>query len=217
MSDPGLTFFYTPQTRAATTLVLLEELAVPYRLHVLDLMAGQGREPAYLSINPLGKVPAIRDGDAVVTEQVAIFLHLADRFAERGLAPAIGDPLRGPYLRWMVFYAAAYEPALVDRGLDRPPGRQSLSPYGSFDGMLDTVRSQLATGPFLLGGRFSAADILWAEGVRWGRSFDLLPADAMMDGYVARIRERPGFAKAAAVEARVLAARSETGAEPSQG
>ncbi len=201
MPESDLTFFYAPRTRADTTLVLIEELAVPYRLQVVDVRAGAGRDPAYLAINPLGKVPAIRDGDAVVTEQVAIFLHLADRYPQAGLAPPIGDPLRGPYLRWMVFYAAAYEPALIDRGLERSTEPHGRSPYGTFDGMMAAIDQQLAPGPFLLGDRFTAADILWAEALRWGRAFDLLPADATRDAYVARIGERPGFARAAAIGA----------------
>src|SRR5580698_4431329 len=109
MADTGIILYHAPQTRSTGALILLEELGAPYALHVLNMKAGEQRQPAYLAINPMGKVPAVRDGDAVVTEQVAIFIHLADRFPEKQLAPAIGDPLRGPYLRWLAFYGSSFE------------------------------------------------------------------------------------------------------------
>ena len=122
----------------------------------------------------MGKVPAIRHGDALVTEQVAIYLYLADLFPEAGLAPPIGDPLRGPYLRWMVFYAACFEPAVVDRALNREPGALAMSPYGDYDTMLGALTAQLKRGPWLLGERFTAADVLW------GTALDL--DDHVQDG-----------------------------------
>jgi glutathione S-transferase len=96
-------------------LILLEEIGAPYQLHVLNMKTDEQRRPEYLAINPMGKVPALKHDGALITEQVAIFLYLADLFPEAGLAPPIGDPLRGPYLRWMVFYGSCFEPAVVDR------------------------------------------------------------------------------------------------------
>ena len=110
-----VTLFHSPNSRSGSALVLLEELGADYELKVLNLKTGEQRQPAYLAVNPMGKVPAIRHGDAVVTEQVAVYLYLADLYPEAGLAPAIGDPLRGPYLRWMAFYGSSFEPALMDR------------------------------------------------------------------------------------------------------
>src|SRR5579859_88724 len=101
-ADDTITLFHAPQTRSAGVFTLLEELGAPYELQVLNMKAGEQRRPGYMTINPLGKVPAIRHRGAVVTEQVAIYLYLADLFPEAGLAPAIGDARRGPYLRWMV-------------------------------------------------------------------------------------------------------------------
>ncbi len=123
----ALTLFHAPHTRSLGVLLLLEELGAPYELHVLDRGQDENRAPAFLAINPLGKVPALRDGEAIVTEQVAIFTYLADKFPAANLAPAIGDALRGPYLRWMVFYAAAFEPALVDRARGHGPGTRAMS------------------------------------------------------------------------------------------
>jgi glutathione S-transferase len=105
-----ITLHHAPNTRSTGALILLEELGAPFELHLLNMKAGEQREPAYLAINPMGKVPAVTHGDALVTEQVAVFLYLADLFPQAGLAPAIGDPLRGPYLRWMVFYGSCFEP-----------------------------------------------------------------------------------------------------------
>jgi glutathione S-transferase len=125
------------------------------------MKAGEQRQRGYLAVNPLGKVPAIRHRGALVTEQVAIFLYLADLFPKAGLAPAVGEPLRGPYLRWMVYYAACYEPAMVDQAMKRAPGPPSMSPYGDFDTMLGAILERLADSPYLLGEIFSATDVLW--------------------------------------------------------
>ena len=148
---------HSPQTRSTGTLMLLEELGAPYELHVLDMKAGEQREPAYLAVNPMGKVPAIRHGDALVTEQSALIIYLADLFPEAGLTPGIADPIRGPYLRWIVFYAASFEPAVVDRALKREPGPKPMVPYGDFDTTIATVVDQLTRAPCICGERFTAA------------------------------------------------------------
>jgi glutathione S-transferase len=126
-----ITLFHAPNSRSGGALTLLEELGAPYDLHVLNLQAGEQRQPAYLAVNPMGKVPAILHGDALVTEQVAIYIYLADLFPQAGLAPGLTDKRRGPYLRWMAFYAACFEPALVDKAMKREPGPAMMSPYGS--------------------------------------------------------------------------------------
>ncbi len=92
---------------------------MPYRLHVLNMKTGEQRQPDYLAINPMGKVPAIRHGDALVTEQAAVYLYLADLFPEAGLAPALSDPSRAAYLRWLVYYGSCFEPAMMDKHLKR--------------------------------------------------------------------------------------------------
>ena len=120
-SKDRITLYYSPQTRATGARVLLEELGAPYDLHVLNMKAGEQRQPAYLAINPLGKVPVIRHGEALVTEQVAIYIHLADLFPEAGLTPALDDPCRGPYLRWIAYYGSSFEPALIDKFMKREP------------------------------------------------------------------------------------------------
>ena len=155
-----LTFFHAPQSRSAGVRILLEELGAPYRLHVLNLKAGEQRQSTYLAINPMGKVPALKDGDALITEQVAIYIYLADRFPQAGLAPAIGEPLRGPWLRWIAYYGSCFEPAVIDRSLQREPAARATSPYADYDTMLQTLTDQLARGPWLLGERYTSADVL---------------------------------------------------------
>src|SRR3954464_2105120 len=132
MTSDRITLYHAPNTRSSGAFLLMEELGAPYDLHVVNMKAGEQRRPEYLAINPMGKVPALKHGDTLVTEQVAIFLYLADPFPEAALAPLIGNPLRGPYLRWMVFYAAAFEPAVIDQATQRDAAPVPMSPYGDF-------------------------------------------------------------------------------------
>ena len=155
-SADRITLYYAPQTRATGTRVLLEELGAPYDLHVLNMKAGEQRQPAYLAINPLGKVPAVSHRGQLVTEQVAVYICLADLFPEAGLTPALDDPLRGPYLRWIAYYGSSFEPALIDRFMQRTPAPVTQSPYADYDTMLGALEAQLANGPYLLGERMTA-------------------------------------------------------------
>jgi glutathione S-transferase len=212
--DRRVTLYHSPNTRSSGALTLLEELGAPYELHVLNMRAGEQRQPAYLAVNPMGKVPALKHGDALITEQVAIFLYLADLFPEAGLAPPIGDPLRGPYLRWIVFYAACFEPAVIDRSTQRDPAPLPMSPYGDYDTMLKTLTDQLANGPYLLGERFSAADVLWGGALTWTIMFKLVPELPMITSYVQRAGARPAVARVTAKDAELAAAHEAT-AKPS--
>jgi len=200
-ADRQIILYHAPNSRSSIALTLLEELEVPYDLEVIDLKSGDQQEPAYLAINPMGKVPALRHGDSVVTEQVAIFLYLADLFPEAGLAPAIDSPLRGPYLRWMVFYAACFEPAISDRALERPAGPPVQMGYGDFARVMKTISLQLEVGPYLLGERFTAADVIWGNGLTWTKIFGLLPDDPVIDAYIERHKTRPSVARAHAIDA----------------
>ena len=193
-----VTLFHAPNTRSAGVRVLLEELGADYALQTVNFKKHEQRDAPYLAVNPMGKVPAIVHGDALVTEQPAIYLFLADLYAERGLAPALDHPLRGPYLRWMVFYGSSFEPALVDRALKREPAPPSLCPYGDYDTMLATFTARLRAGPWLLGERFSAADILWGSALGWMTGFGLVPKLPEITDYVARTSARPAVRKLAA-------------------
>lgn len=205
MNDRRITLFHAPNTRSTGTLILLEELGADYELQLLDFARNEQRSPAYLAINPMGKVPAIRHAGAVVTEQVAIYIYLADLYADRGLAPPPGDPLRGPYLRWLVFYGSCFEPALVDRSQKREPGSVAGSPYGDYDTMLGAVMQRIEQGAFMAGDRFTAADVLWgiAFGLttRWG----LVPRTPALQRYVEAFDARPAVIRARARDAELAA------------
>ena len=203
--DNAVTLYHSPQSRSSCALMFLEELKAPYQLHVLNMKMGEQREAEYLAVNPLGKVPAIRHQGQVVTEQVAIFIYLADAFPQMGLAPALDSPLRGPYLRWMVYYAACFEPGLMDRALKREPAPRVSSPYGDFESMLANVTDVIGKSPYLLGDRLSAADLLWGNGLRLGSMFKLLPDNPAITEYVARITSRPSFAKVAEMDGTLAA------------
>ena len=196
-----LTLHHSPNTRSTGALILLEELGAPFRLHLINMKAGEQRQPAYLAINPMGKVPAITHGEALITEQVAVFLYLADLFPQAGLAPAIGDPLRGPYLRWMAFYGSCFEPALIDKAHKREPAAPSMSPYSDYDTMLKTLTDQLGKGSYLLGERFTAADVLWGTALSWTVQFGLVPELPVIKAYMARVNTRPAVLRARAKDA----------------
>lgn len=203
--DPRITLFYSPQTRATGARVLLEELKAPYDLHVLNMKTGEQRQPAYLAINPLGKVPAVRVNDTLVTEQGAIYLYLADLFPEAGLAPALTDPDRGAYLRWLFIYGSCFEPAVVDRFMKREPGSMNETPYASYESVIDMLEEALKTGPYLLGERFTAADLLWGIALRWTTMFGLVEARPALQVYMDRISGRASIQKVSAEDAAMVA------------
>ncbi len=186
-----LTLYHSPQSRSFAARVLLEELGAPYEVKIVNIRAGDSRKPEYLAINPMGKVPAVVHGDALITEQVAIFIYLADLFPEKKLAPALTDPLRGPYLRWLAYYAACFEPALMDKAMKNTPAAPSTSPYGDYDTTMNILIAQLSKGPYILGETFTAADILWGTALAWTTMFGLVPKDPVIMDYVARIGARP--------------------------
>ena len=203
-----LTLYHCPHSRATGVMTLLEELKAPYALHVMNMKKGENREPAYLAVNPMGKVPAIRHGDAIVTEQVAIYLYLADLFPEAKLAPPLGDPERGPYLRWMAFYGSCFEPAIVDRWMKREPADKSACGYGTFDDVFNTLMAQMSKGPYMLGEKFTAVDVLWGAALGWMSAFDLLPKRQEVTDYVARVQGRPAAVAAAQKDEELAAAQS---------
>ena len=203
--DHQITLFYSPQTRATGARVLLEELKVPYDLHVLNMKAGEQRQPAYLAINPLGKVPAVRVDGTLITEQGAIYLYLADLFPEKGLAPALSDPDRGAYVRWMFIYGSCFEPAVVDRYMKREPGSMNETLYASYESLIDLLEETLKQGPYLLGERFTAVDLLWGIALRWTTMFGLVEARPAFQAYMDRIGGLASIQKVSAEDAAMAA------------
>lgn len=203
--DDTIVLYHSPQTRSTGALTLLEELGAPYELRVLNMKAGENRQSPYLGINPLGKVPAIWHRGALVTEQVAIVIYLADLFPQAGLTPGIDDPRRGPYLRWLAYYGACFEPALIDQAMKREPAPPSMSTYSDFDTMLGNVIHQLSQGPYLLGEKMTAADVLWGLGLWWSTMFKLVPEHPVLTAYIDRMRTRPASMKVTAMDEKLAA------------
>lgn len=197
--------YHIAPSRSSTVLWMLEEVGAPYALRVLDMKAGEQRQPAYLAVNPMGKVPALVHRGVTVTEAGAVCAYLADAFPEAGLAPAPGDPLRGAYFRWLFFNPGCLEPAMTDRALQRPAGPTSMLGYGDYDTTMDVLAAAVAAGPFLLGERFSAADVLIGSGIRWGLIADLVPKRPEFVAYAERLGARPAAQRAAARDAELMA------------
>lgn len=195
----ALSLYHAVPSRSAIVLWMLEEIGEPFDLHVLNLKAGENRQPAYLAVNPMGKVPALKHGDAVVTEVAAICCYLADAFPRAELAIPIGDPRRGPYLSWLFFNPGVLEPAVTDRAFKRaePPPRSALG-YGDYDTVMDVVARAVTPGPFLMGDKFTAADVVIGSSLRWGMAFKLIAERREFVDYVARLSDRPAAKRAAA-------------------
>lgn len=198
MTDENtLHFFHAPNSRSAGALALLEELGADYDITLLNLRQGTQRAAEYKAVNPMGKVPAIRHLGELVTEQPAVYLYLADLYSQAGLAPPMGDPLRGPFLRWLVYYGSCFEPAILDRHQKREPAPPSSCPYGSYEDVAATVNAQLEKGPWILGERFTAADVLWGSALKWIVGFGLFEGTPAVKAYIERVAARPAIQRAA--------------------
>jgi glutathione S-transferase len=206
--DRHVTLFHSPNTRSSGALTLLKELNADFELHILNMKANEQRGAEYLAINPMGKVPAIKHGDELITEQVAIFLYLADLYPEANLAPAIGEPLRGTYLRWMVYYGSCFEPAIVDRAQKNAPAPPAMSPYSDYDTMLSALTDRLSQGDYFLGDQFTAVDILWGHALTWVTMFELVPMLPVIKTYIDRINTRPSVVWTRAKDAEIAASQS---------
>ena len=195
MSD-DLVFYTHPMSRGRIVRWMLEEVGQPYRTEVLEFGTTM-KAPAYLAINPMGKVPAIRHGDTVVTEAGAICAYLADAFPEAGLAPPPSDRSRGPYYRWMFFAAGPLEAAASNKalGFDVPPERRAMMGYGSFADVMDALERAVAD-EYLTGSRFTAADLFVGSHIGWGMQFGTIEKRPAFERYWQRISARPAAARA---------------------
>jgi glutathione S-transferase len=194
-----LTLYHIAPSRSSIALWMLEEIGEPYDIHLLSMKRGTNREPAYLAINPMGKVPALKHGDAIITEVAAVCCYLADAFPKAGLNVPIGHPKRGPYLKWLFFAPGTLEPAVMDRAYPRSAEapRAALS-YGDFDIAMDAVARAVTPGPFLMGEQFTAADVVIGSNLRWATMFKLIPERKEFTDYVARFVDRPAVKRAQA-------------------
>ncbi|MCA9670734.1 MAG: glutathione S-transferase [Myxococcales bacterium] len=199
--DAKLTLYYAPRTRSFTALWLLEELGEPYRLESFALHTGRHKQPDYLALNPMGKVPLVVDGDVAVAELGAMAIYLPDRYPQSKLAPAVDDPDRAAFLRWCFFSSAIMEPAYAQKFHDWSCNPSSVA-WGSFEQMLAVLDAGVQPGPYLLGERFSAADVLVGSAARFGVMFGVLPKDGPAAAYAARLGDRDALARAEAIDKR---------------
>jgi len=198
MTD-AIAFYHNPQSRGRIVHWMLEEVNAPYEIKVVDFDKKEHKSPDYLAINPMGKIPAIVHRNTVVTESAAICAYLADAFPSAGLAPALDDPQRGTYLRWLFFGAGCVEPAIIDHMSSRPPpSRPSAMGYGNYADTLNTLEKAVSPGPFILGERFSAADVYMGSAIGWGLSMKAIEPRPAFGAYLGRVSQRPAYQRSVA-------------------
>jgi glutathione S-transferase len=210
--DDEIVFYTNPMSRGRIARWMLEEVGRPYRTVVLDY--GTTMKAAdYLAVNPMGKVPAITHRGVTVTECAAVCAYLADAFPDAGLAPAFDDPARGAYLRWMFFAAGPLEAAVTAKSLNllAPADKAGMAGYGSFEQVVDALETAVAAGPWILGDRFSAADVYVGSQIGWGLQFRSLPERDAFKSYAARLFQREAALRARAIDDELIAAAGPTG------
>lgn len=201
-----IVFYTNPQSRGRIVRWMLEEVGRPYRTEVVGY--DQIKSPAYLAVNPMGKVPALTHGEAVVTECAAICAYLADAFPEAGLAPPSGDPRRGAYYRWLFFGAGPLEAAASNKamGWEAPPDRQRMLGYGSYGQAIQVLEQALAGRDYLDGRAFSAADLYIGSQLGWLMNFGVIEKRPSFEAYVARLQQRPAYVRAMQIDDSLIAA-----------
>ena len=195
-----LVFYTNPQSRGLTTHWMLEEIGCPYRMEV-KAYGPEMKSPDYLAINPMGKVPALKDGDVTVAEASAICAYVAERYPDAKLAPPVGDPRRAKYLQWLFFAPGCIEPAILQTytKLEIP---SSSAAWGSATQTFDVLEKALEKGPWLLGEEFSAADVAVCSGIYFAiRAFKMIPTRPAFDRYLDACAARPAFQRATALAA----------------
>ena len=191
-----LTLYTNPMSRGRIARWMMEEVGEPYETVVLEYGTTM-KSPDYLAVNPMGKVPAVRHGDVVVTEAAAICAYLADAFPAAGLAPPHGSPLRAPYYRWMFFAAGPVEAAVTNKSQGFESDKKAMLGYGSFEDMVDGLEHALVGGPYICGDQFTAADVYVGSQIMWGLMFKTMPERPSFLDYAGRLRERPAGVRAA--------------------
>ena len=187
-------FYHNPMSRARMVHWMLEETGAPYRIELISFDKGDNKKPAFLAVNPMGKLPAIMHRGTVVTECGAIITYLADAFPAAKLAPGFDDPARGTYLRWMFFGQGCMDSALIDRMLSRPPaGRPSALGYGNYDDVVGAVEKALDPGPYILGSRFTAVDVYIGSQLGFGMMTKSLEPRPAFLSYVGLLSQRPAY------------------------
>lgn len=192
-----IVFYHNPQSRAAMVHLMLEECGANYRIVPIDFAKGEHKAPEFLKLNPMGKLPTIVHRGTVVTETPAIIAYLADIHPQANLAPPIGDPARGSYYRWLFFGGSCFEPAILDTATKRAAPDPGMAGYGSYEQVLNALKTALTPGPYLLGDHFTAADVYVGSELNWAMMFGApgLKGEKVFDDYVARLTQRETYKK----------------------
>jgi glutathione S-transferase len=192
--------FWSKQTRASRAVWLLEEAGVDYELEIIDIRSPERKDSdEFRAASPMGKVPALIDGDVKMSESAAIALYVADRYSSGTLAPALDDSSRGKFLYWLMYTPAVIEPAMAEKFNNIEPNRVR-SGWGDFDLMVETLENALQDNTWLLGDQFTAADVLVGSSVVFMRMFDMLPDSDVLNAYADRCLTRPAYQKAQSLE-----------------
>jgi len=194
-----ITFYSNPMSRARIVRWMLEELGEPYETIVLDFGTTM-KAPAYLAINPMGKVPAIKHGETIVTEAAAICTYLADAFPSAKLAPPHGDKRRGPYYRWLFFAAGPFEAAVTNKSQGFHSDKKAMLGYGSYDDTINTLEQQVGSSTYICGDQFTAADVYVGSQIGWGLMFGTIDKRKAFVDYVERLRARPAAIRAQQID-----------------
>ncbi|OYW21997.1 MULTISPECIES: glutathione S-transferase family protein [unclassified Sphingomonas] len=199
-----LIFYTNPMSRGQIARWAIEESGATYDTVVLDYATTMKAEP-FLSINPMGKVPAIVHGGKVVTECAAICAYVADAFPDAGLAPPLTD--RADYYRWLFFAAGPVEQAVTNRAMGFTPSDEQgrMAGYGNYDLAVDVLEKAVAASPYIAGDRFTAADVYIGSQVIWGVQFGTLPKRAAFEDYMGRLIERPAYVRAKGIDSALIA------------
>ncbi len=201
-----LTFYTNPMSRGGTVRWLLTELEADYDTVILEYNSDKNpngiKSADYLAINPMGKVPALKDDDTVITEVPAICAYLTDKFSENKLAPALHSPLRGEYYRWLFFAHGVLEPVLMAKFMDllAPVEQKTMIGYGTYEDVINTLQSKLAMGNYLCAESFSTADLYLASALNFYLQFKLIPELPEFVNYANFHTSRESFAKAQAID-----------------
>jgi glutathione S-transferase len=199
----AITLYHHPYTRAANVVWMLEEVGVPYDLRYVDILKGAHKAPEIVTLNAMGKLPILTDGDAVVTESAAIGLYLADRYSPGKLAPATDDPARAAYLRWSFFAPSVIEPGMLAKS-SGGQFKASQAGWGTYESMLAAMESALAGKSYVLGARFSMADCIFGGTIRYMLRFKMLEATPTFSAYAERLAARPAAQRADARNAAIV-------------
>jgi glutathione S-transferase len=202
----NMIFHHTPSSRADIVFWMLEELGQPYEMRTVAIGRGEQKSPDYLALNPMGKVPTLEHDGVILTEAAAICCFLADRYPQAGLNVPIDDPRRGPYLKWLFFGPSCVEIAILDKVYKREVPPNGALGYGDYETTVSVLTEAVKTGPYILGDRFTTADVVIGSQIVWGIAIKGLERTPEIGAYADRMMQRPALQRAFARDAELIKA-----------